>query len=113
MAARRERERRRPPAERRYRFGAPETDVGADEAQLDGEEATQEAVATPAKRSRPARDNAATSTAAARGAVKAGALPFSTYRAEYAYVLNDLRRVALVIGSLLLILILLYFILPH
>jgi hypothetical protein len=40
-------------------------------------------------------------------------LPFSAYKSEYAYVLSDLRRVGLVIGSLLLILILLYFILPH
>jgi hypothetical protein len=40
-------------------------------------------------------------------------MPFSTYKAEYAYVLSDLRRVALVIGSLLLILIVVYFILPH
>jgi len=116
MAARRERERRRPPAERRYRFGTPETELQADEAPIDGEAAAQEEVATPPKRSRPARETAATSQAASsatRAGIKAGVLPFSAYRSEYAYVLSDLRRVGLVIGSLLLILILLYFILPH
>jgi hypothetical protein len=112
MAARRERERRRPPAERRYRFGTPEADVGADEALIDGEEATQEPASTPAKHSRAARETAVVAPAT-RGGVKAGALPFSAYQSEYAYVLSDLRRVGLVIGSLLLILILLYFILPH
>ena len=40
-------------------------------------------------------------------------MPFSAYRAEYAYVLGDLRRVGLVIGSLLLILLLVYFVLSH
>ena len=115
MAARRERERRRPPAERRYRFATPETDLAADEAAFDAEQTAQEEVVTPPKRSRQARENAATSQAAslARGGVKAGTLPFSSFRSEYAYVVSDLRRVALVIGSLLLILILLYFILPH
>src|SRR5436853_330748 len=43
MAARRERERRRPPAERRYRFATPETDVEADKAPINGEETPQEA----------------------------------------------------------------------
>ena len=111
MAARRERERRRPPAERRYRFATPETDVEADEAPINGEEATQEAPTN--KRSRAARENATTNTAPARAGARSGALPFSAYKSEYAYVLSDLRRVGLVIGSLLLILILLYFILPH
>ena len=111
MAARRERERRRPPAERRYRFGTPETDVGADETLIDGQEATQEAVGTPPKRPPSARE--APESSGTRGGIKAAALPFSAYRSEYAYVLNDLRRVALVIGSLLLILLLMYFILPH
>src|SRR5207253_6565113 len=111
MAARRERERRRPPAERRYRFATPETDVAADEALINGEEVTQEAPST--KRSRPARENATTNAAPARAGARPGALPFSAYTSEYAYVLSDLRRVGLVIGSLLLILIVLYFILPH
>jgi hypothetical protein len=115
MAARRERERRRPPAERRYKFGTPEAnDVEADDALIDGEGATQDAVATPARRSRPAREVAATGAAAAtRSGTRTGSLPFSAFSSEYAYVVSDLRRVGLVIGSLLVILILLYFILPH
>jgi hypothetical protein len=118
MAARRERERRRPSADRRYRFATPETDLAPDETLIEEEEeaATQEAVGTPSKRSRPARQNAVTSqrdASTARGGAGAGPMPFSTYKAEYAYVLSDLRRVALVIGSLLLILIVVYFILPH
>jgi hypothetical protein len=118
MAARRERERRRPPAERRYRFGTPETELEPDETLIEEEEAAtaQEAVRAPSKRSRPARENAVTNQrdgSTARGGAGVGSLPFSAYKAEYAYVLSDLRRVALVIGSLLLILIVLYFILPH
>jgi hypothetical protein len=48
-----------------------------------------------------------------RGGPRAVSLPFSAYRAEYAYVGGDLRRVGLVIGSLLLILLLLYFVMPR
>jgi hypothetical protein len=39
--------------------------------------------------------------------------PFAAYKAEYTYVFGDLRRVALVVGSLLLILFVLYFALPR
>jgi hypothetical protein len=111
MAARRERERRRPPAERRYRFGTPETDLEADESLIESDAATVE---TPVeKRSRPPRENANTTQPVA-STIRGGARPGATsFAAEYAYVLSDLRRVGLVIGSLLLILILLYFILPH
>jgi hypothetical protein len=113
MAARRERERRRPPADRRYQFGAPdaapETDLDTDEATLvNGEDVAQSHVAEPPRRAaRPPREPEA---------ARAGShphLPFTAYRAEYTYVLSDLRRVALVIGSLLVILILLYFVLPR
>jgi len=52
MAARRDRERRRPAAERRYRFASPEAALEPDELELaNGEEAT-EAVETPPKRAR-------------------------------------------------------------
>jgi hypothetical protein len=100
MAARRERERRRPAQERRYQFGTPQTDLPPDEDELEAEEASVATVSKPAP--------------ATRADVRAGTrLPFSAYKAEYAYVLGDLRRVGLVIGSLLLILIVLFFILPH
>ena len=47
------------------------------------------------------------------GGDAAAALPFSAYSAEYAYVFGDLRRVALVIGSLLVILLVLFVVLPR
>jgi hypothetical protein len=50
---------------------------------------------------------------AARGVRPVVHRPFSEFREEYAYVISDLRRVALVIGSMLVVLILLYFVLPH
>src|SRR6266851_626576 len=110
MAARRDRDRRRPAAERRYRFASPEAALEPDELQVaNGEDAT-EAVESPPKRARTIKTEAAPST---RGGTRPAALPFSAYRAEYAYVLGDLRRVGLVIGSLLLILLLVYFVLPH
>jgi hypothetical protein len=106
MAARRDRERRRPAAERRYRFGTPEAD-----ASLGVEDETlTEAVDTPPKRSRAVAPESAT---VARAGARTAAKPFSAYQAEYTYVLGDLRRVALVIGSLLVILLLLYFVLPR
>jgi hypothetical protein len=111
MAARRDRERRRPAAERRYRFATPEAALEPEDTLVDdGEEAT-EAVETPPKRARASRTEA--TPAATRGGARPAALPFSAYRAEYAYVLSDLRRVGLVIGSLLLILLLVYFVLPR
>ncbi len=115
MAARRDRERRRPAAERRYRFASPEAALEPDELLVaDGEEPT-EAVAdldkAPPKRARTIKTEAAPPST--RGGARPAALPFSAYRAEYTYVLGDLRRVGLVIGSLLLILLLVYFVLPH
>jgi hypothetical protein len=95
MAARRERERRRPPTERRYNFApatAADEDGDADDALLEGSNGVAVAVdqVTPG---RPASQ------------------PFSAYATEYAYVTRDLRRVAVVFGSLLVALILLYIIL--
>jgi hypothetical protein len=114
MAARRERERRRPSGERRYRFATPETalppdqavvEAGADGDAVDSVEALEEA--PPA---RPRRGTSATATRAAPP--RPSAKPFSAYKDEYAYVGRDLRRVGVVIGSLLVILIVLYFVLP-
>jgi hypothetical protein len=120
MAARRDRERRRPSGESRYRFGTPESAVEAEDSvtSANGGDATQ-AASTPANRqsrssargTRPDPPRAA--AVSTRGGARPAALPFSAYAAEYAYVGRDLRRVGLVIGSLLVILILLYFVLPH
>jgi len=113
MAARRVRERRRPAAERRYRFGTPETQLEPDDAQLAEADETGEsavdgaAVKPPPKRARPVAREATASPG--RSGARAVAQPFSAYAAEYSYVTGDLRRVAMVIGSLLLILLLLYF----
>jgi hypothetical protein len=111
MAARRDRERRRPAAERRYRFASPEAEVEPDELELANGERPTETVETPPKRTRNIKTEPA--PAATRGGLRPTALPFSAYSAEYAYVFKDLRRVGLVIGSLLLILLLVYFVLPH
>jgi hypothetical protein len=115
MAARRDRDRRKPSGESRYRFATPETVVEADEAATNGD-ATQ-AAETPADRQ--ARGRRATTADApqaapsTRGGARPAPLPFSAYAAEYRYVIGDLRRVGLVIGSLLVVLILLYLVLPH
>lgn len=116
MAARRERERRRPSPDRRYSFATPETALDPDTA-LAGANGDQPASAVEASgRSRAARESGFAAQAAARAtrvSDRPAALPFSHYRTEYAYVLNDLRRVGVVIGSLLVVLIVLFFILPH
>jgi hypothetical protein len=118
MAARRDRERRRPSGESRYRFGTPESAIQADEgvAAVDGGDTTQ-AIDTPSSRqSRSSRGTTVDpkpAAASTRGGSRPAPLPFSAYTADYAYVLSDLRRVGLVIGSLLVILIVLYFVLPH
>jgi hypothetical protein len=39
--------------------------------------------------------------------------PFSTYREEYRYVIGDLRRIVVVVGSLLLVLVVLALALPR
>jgi hypothetical protein len=121
MAARRERERRRPSAERSYRFASSEPALEEEAARTtaNGEDATDAAKTTtdketPSRRSRASRTATLATepqSASTRGGVRT-TRPFSEYAAEYAYVLTDLRRVALVIGSLLFLLILLYFALP-
>ena len=113
MAARRERERRRP-TERRYRFASGEPPRVAEESVLDDEtldraphaEADSRGVARQA-------GPAATSAPVRSPGVRPAPRPFSAYRDEYRYVLGDLRRVALVIGSLLLVLIVLALVLPR
>jgi hypothetical protein len=115
MAARRERERRRPGGgERRYRFATPETALEPDDTLVEQDrEATELAEEAPAAaRTRARREPAAPTATATRGARATAARPFSAYKDEYAYVYGDLRRVGAVIGSLLLILIVLYFVLP-
>jgi hypothetical protein len=112
MAARRERERRRP-GDRRYRFDTAEAVAQPDEALVgDGHEA--EAIEAPPKPSRQAREATAATQAPppSRASARSAPKPFSAYKDEYTYVYSDLRRVGVVIGSLLLILIVLYFVLP-
>jgi hypothetical protein len=111
MAARRDRERRRPPTEGRYRFGTPEPALEPDETLLADNGQATEAVETPPKRTRTVKTDAP--GAVTRAGARTAALPFSAYKAEYAYVFGDLRRVALVIGSLLVILLVLFFVLPR
>jgi hypothetical protein len=119
MAARRDRERRRPSGENRYRFGTSESAIEADEgvAAVDGAETSQPIDAPSSSRqSRSSRGTTVDPKLAAaptRGGSRPAALPFSAYTADYAYVLGDLRRVGLVIGSLLVALLVLYFVLPH
>ena len=110
MAARRERERRRPSGERGYRFTAPEPelDLSADEQAIVEENGQASDVAD-----KPARaPRSASATAQSRAVVRPTARPFSAYKDEYAYVYGDLRRVGAVIGGLLVALVVLYFVLP-
>ena len=97
LAARRERDRRRP-TERRYNFTTPEPGLAGEE-ELAEQEDGQVAVLAEEK-------------ASTRGGTRAAPKPFSAYKDEYAYVGSDLRRVAAVIGGLLAGLIVLYFLLP-
>ena len=110
MAARRERERRRPPAERQYRFGTPQSELDVDDKTVDGAEEVADAVET---RTRGRAEREAVVATPQRGGARAAPPPFSAYRSEYQYVLGDLRRVGLVVGSLLVVLLLLYFVLPR
>jgi hypothetical protein len=106
MAARRERDRRRPSGERQYQFTTPEPGLAPDEQALveeDGQAAADTPVAASA--ARPARTTTSAST-------RVPSRPFSAYKDEYAYVYGDLRRVAAVVGGLLLALVILYFVLP-
>jgi hypothetical protein len=108
MAARRERERRRP-TERRYTFTTSEPAIEPDDAAL-VEQDVESGSAGEASSSRAA--TATASASATRGGVKTAAKPFSAYKDEYAYVYSDLRRVAVVVGGLLVGLLVLYFVLP-
>jgi hypothetical protein len=109
MAARRERERRRPSSERRYRFAAPEQALEPEEAELEQDGQATDVESAPAQTRPPRSGSIAAST---RGGVRAAAKPYSAYKDEYSYVFGDLRRVAAVIGGLLIALIVLYFLLP-
>jgi hypothetical protein len=96
MAARRERERRRP-SERRYNFAPAESEV----VDANGTDAEARDAVTDAE------------VAIARGTTaRPTPPPFSAYTDEYAYVYRDLRRVAAVIGGLLVGLVVLYLLLP-
>ena len=114
MAARRDRERRRPGGDRRYRFETTESAAEPDETLVAEDEVADAVQAAPPPPTRAGRDRATATDGAvsARGQMRSAPKPFSAYREEYVYVFSDLRRVAVVIGSLLLILIVLYFVLP-
>jgi len=120
MAARRERERRRP-NERRYQFAPPgEPSVEPDEPFGDGAPLAEDAVADTEPNRAPATEAPApgrtsrTLSRGNRGAVARPApRPFSDYREDYRYVVGDLRRIVVVIGSLLVVLILLWLVLPR
>jgi hypothetical protein len=118
LAARRERDRRRP-TERRYNFTTtPEPaqvieENGADAEALDT--SVDNGVtpsAAPQRTPGSARATQTISTTSTRGGARTTPRPFSDYKEDYAYVAADLRRVALVIGGLLVALIVLYFALP-
>ncbi len=111
LAARRARERRRPITESRYRLTPSEavepiTDADAEAEVFDG------APEMVPQRDR-ARPSGKTAPAPARSRPRVSARPFSEYAAEYAYVYSDMRRIALVVGTLLVLLIILHFILPR
>jgi hypothetical protein len=120
LAARRERERRRPPAERRYRFSPAETvetPAEPEDELFDGAPEmlpAEETAAPPRPRRRAeAAAKSAPPAPAGRTTQRANYKPFSAYAAEYAYVGRDLRRIAAVVGSLLVVLIVLHFVLPR
>ena len=118
MAARRERERRRP-TERRYQFApSNEPTLAPEEPFGDGEPLAEEAVAEPesaplTEAAAPARPPRAVPRPARGTITRAAPRAFSEYRDEYRYVLGDLRRILLVIGSLLVVLIILSLVLPR
>jgi hypothetical protein len=97
LDARRERERRRPTGERRYQFtsSAPLADAPVDDTATNG--ATQvRTVTQPTDR-----------TAKISGA-RPAPRPYSAYAQDYAYVLSDLKRVAVIYGGLLVALLILF-----
>lgn len=110
LAARRERERRRPSTERRYRFATTDADIAPEEQVLEQELEEAGEIAAPPVRRSAAADGATSRSTAARAT---SARSFTDYKSEYAYVVGDLRRIAVVVGSILAALILLYLILPH
>ncbi len=103
MAARRERERRREPARRRYAFESATPPEQRDTGVVHEPNGTAEHRAAAARAATPPR------AATARPSVRS----FAEYRAEYAYVVGDLRRVAFVIGGLLIALVVLSLVLPR
>jgi hypothetical protein len=119
MAARRERERRRP-SDRRYQFAPPSEPLEPEEPFGDGAPLAEDAVVDTEPSRAPATETPAPGRASrtlsrgSRGAVARPApRPFSEYREDYRYVVGDLRRIVVVIGSLLVILILLWLVLPR
>ena len=117
MAARRERERRRP-TERRYQFAPPrEPGLEPEEAFGDGAPLAEDAPDSHAELTaapETARSGVAVRTRSGRGPVTRPApRPYSAYRDEYRYVVGDLRRIIAVIGSLLVVLIILSLVLPR
>ena len=99
MAARRERERRRPSSERRYDF-KPTAPANAD-LEADAHDIADGTAP------------AAVATTAPRRLERHGVRPFADYSVEYAYVASDLRRLGIVVGILLILLLVLYFALPR
>ena len=97
LDARRERERRRPTGERRYQFtsSTPLADAPLDDAATDGA-AQVRTVEQPTARS------------ARVVGVRPAPRPYAAYAQDYAYVLSDLKRVAVIYGGLLLALIVLF-----
>ena len=117
MAARRERERRRPTGERRYSFGTTDPDIAPEEAALEAELEQEDADGVVSATSSSSANRAAgrTATATSRAGARAtpAAKPFTDYKSEYAYVITDLHRIVLVVGILLAAMVVLYFVLPH
>jgi len=110
LAARRGRDRRRSPTEQRYRFAPADT---VETPTAPAEEAFDGPAAIPAERETAPPPKPKPAAAAPRPTPRASAKPFSAYAAEYAYVYSDLRRVVVVVGSLLVVLIVLHFLLPR
>lgn len=109
LDARRERERRRlPDIKRQYQFSPAtpgethETPAASDSAEFAGAGGINSATATAPRTSRTPLVREAASRHAPR--------PFSEYRQEYAHVFGDLRRIVLVVGGLLLLLVALSFV---
>jgi hypothetical protein len=118
MAARRERQRRSPPAERRYQVASSDALDAVDDAEVElfdgAPEMVPQTAPVSAGRSAPrATTSPARSSGAARVSGRPAARPFSAYRAEYAYVTTDLRRIVVVVGLLLVILIVLHFVIAR